>query len=65
MLRSFTLRTTTAANGNVTIRRGRLYLIVAPDGHAIGGNISTDTPTGKMMLAHGHARLPNRLTSAT
>jgi uncharacterized protein involved in high-affinity Fe2+ transport len=63
MLRSFTLRTSTNASGNITVRRGRLFLIVSPDGAAIGGNISTDTPTGKMMLRHAQDRMPTRLTN--
>lgn len=58
MLRSFTLRTGTAPNGAITVRRGRLFLIVSPDGHPIGGNIAPDTPTGKMMLTHAVRRLP-------
>jgi hypothetical protein len=62
VLRSFTLRTSTAPTGNVTVRRGRLFLIVSPDGHAIGGNISADTPTGKMMLAHAVRHIPKQLT---
>lgn len=62
MLRSFTLRTSTAPTGNITVRRGRLFLIVSPDGHAIGGNIAPDTPTGKMMLNYAFQRLPNQLT---